>query len=142
MADLPDLTSKALEIIKSANDYLTAREGFTTVPAELVGLRHWRAALNESARMVASIGPTETYGHRPFYYMLLEQLDLTQKHIQGLHETHDYSNVDLVFSLLHNQVSLLAGPQGPGKGNPIGPGRGRSITVKGTKSGSSGGKGT
>jgi siroheme synthase len=115
MADKPELTSKALEIIQEADIYLNNRQAGKDA-AELARIQEWLTALRESATMLTSGVVVIDLGHEPGYKMLSEQLDLTRQHIQELQEWYPYSNVDLVYRTLHHQLQTLAGPQGPGAG--------------------------
>jgi len=120
MSNLPHVTSKALEVIRVADQYLVIRHGGTTDQVERDSIERWRANLSSSAATVASLATASVAGHEPANNMLAEFLDLTQQHIQNLHETDSYLKVNVALSELENTVRLLADTHGPGGGNPIG----------------------
>lgn len=120
MSNLPHVTSKALELIRDADQYLIIRLGRTTDQAERESIERWRANLSTSAATITMLAAEGTPGDEPANSTLAELLDLTQQHIQNLHETDSYLNVNVVLSSLDNQLRLLADTHGPGSGNPIG----------------------
>lgn len=120
MSNWPYLTSKALEVIQNANQYLANRESWTMDQAERESIAKLREDLSASAETIAALQDAGAPDHNPANNMLVELLDLTQQHIQSLHETDNYLNVKVAFSSLDNQLRLLADTHGPGSGNPIG----------------------
>ena len=114
MAD--DLISKALGTVQLAQSYLEKREtGAGTEERE--GIQDWRIQLSDSVTMIENAGPPVA-PHEPAYIILSEQLDLTRQHIEGLHEWHDYAAVGLVIGTLVTQLTMMAGPIGPGWAPP------------------------
>lgn len=114
MAD--DLISKALETVRLAQTYLEKREtGAGTEERE--GIQDWHIQLSDSVTMIENAGPPVA-PHEPAYIILSEQLDLTRQHIEGLHEWHDYAAVGLVIGTLVTQLTMMAGPRGPGWAPP------------------------
>lgn len=120
MSNLPYVTSKALELIGDADQYLIIRHGGTTDHAERESIARWRANLSQSAAAVAGLASAGVVGNEQANKLLAESLDLTQQHIQNLHETDSYLKVNIALSELENTVRLLADTHGPGGGNPIG----------------------
>jgi hypothetical protein len=123
MADFPDLTSKTLNIIQHAQDQLISRAGRTMNAVELDRIMDLRNTLDESAVIISSADLTRVAEDNPIYLDLSEQLDATNIQILGLHETSDFDNLYSVCGKLRHQaiqLVALAGPHGPGGGNPIG----------------------
>lgn len=115
MAD--ELTSKALDTIAFAEDYLRRRVVDSQDAEERERIEDLSGRLRQSASRLLDVEPT-IGPQQPAYRYLSQQLDLTRQHIQDLHEYYDYASVDLVFQILNHQLAMLAGPHGPGWGKP------------------------
>jgi hypothetical protein len=122
MADLSELTSKALQIVGDAQGYLMTRQSIAVDPLERASIQDWHATLQNSAAILASRGSAINPMNPAVYNVISQQLDLTHQIIQGLHEWYDYPTVDLAIRNLHGQLQMLAGPHGPGGGRPRGGG--------------------
>jgi hypothetical protein len=118
MTDLNKLTSEALGTIQDAQGHLNARQLQVTDPEELMLIEVWRKALQEVAEKIQPVVAVNPPEHEPGYQTLSEHLNLIRKHIKKLDVAHDYANVDMLFKVLHDQLQVFVGPNGPGGGRP------------------------
>jgi hypothetical protein len=115
------VTSKAVSVIDDAQTYLNKRVQDVTDPEERRHIRKWRKRLDQVRVEIVNYKPEEKSGPSAEgqYQILLDQFDLTGRHIQRLRKWFDYKKVDLVLRNLEHFATLLTGPQGPGKGPRI-----------------------
>lgn len=126
MANSPDLTSRALALIQRAVEFLSVRAEQTASPFELQHINDWLDTLNDSAMKISQLALTDRSADQTALQDLDRDLSLTEEQIRSLQENYEFADLIRTMEQLHENVSLLVGPHGPGGGNPIGrrPGQG------------------
>jgi hypothetical protein len=124
MADWKDVTLKAEIVITDAQNYLNRRIQTTTNPMEIQRLHDWSNRLNDISVQIINSQPEAPPGPsvEGAYEVVLEQLENSRQQILKLHETFAYADVEFVLSDLHQNLTMLTGPMGPGTGPRTGPG--------------------
>lgn len=121
MADWIDLYNKTHEAAQAAQGYLQRRTSSTTSESELERLQELEVKIQDSAAGLEIVAG-DVAGQARTFQTYFDQLDLTHSQILGLHENDPVEAVEAAIGNLHRQMIFLAGPHGPGKGRPMGPG--------------------
>lgn len=117
MADPVIVITSALNAIRSGSEYLERRKGSATSTDEVVKIEDWQTSLRE---LLASLPSHASVAAHPRHSRLPAEFDEIRQQFQGFHESSDFNLVHGVLSSLHDNVCMLAGPNGPGGGNPGG----------------------
>jgi hypothetical protein len=122
MADWKDVTLKAGIVIADARTYLNKRARKVTNPVEIKGLHDWSKRLGKAHVQIINYQPKappkpSVVGE---YEVVLGKLEDFSQQIRGLYKGVGYSHVKGVLTNFHQNLTMLTGPEGPGKGPRIG----------------------
>jgi hypothetical protein len=115
MADPVIILTSALQAIQSGHEYLERRKGSALSPEEKVTIEDWQTNLGE---LLASLPSGAAATAHPHQTHLPAHFDAIRRQFQGFHESSDFNVVHGALADLYDNVTMLAGPNGPGGGRP------------------------
>jgi hypothetical protein len=123
MADWSVLYIKTQDAVEDAHGYLRRRTSFTTSAPELERLQALEGKIQSSASGLYIFYGDVGNQHDDFQRYFAD-LDQSHSQILDLHESDPVEKVESAIENIKRYVVVMAGPHGPGKGDPTGGGSG------------------